>query len=129
MKDAIVGVKKGTKFEDLVEAWKKNKLVKDVVIFNKDSEVFNAVNDGKIDAAVSDSAIVSYALNNNDFYLKTLKDYAPEVYGITGIAVKKSDTTLLNALNEAISAMKADDTLHAILIKNGLDKSNLVEGE
>lgn len=129
LKDAVVGVEKGTKFADLVEDWKKNSLVKDVVIFNNNLEILSTVDSGKIDAAVSDSAIVKYALNNNNFYLKTLRDYTPEAYGTVGIAVKKSDITLLNALNEAISAMKADDTLHAILIKNGLDKSNLIEGE
>lgn len=129
LKDAVVGVEKGTKFVDLVEAWKKNNLIKDVAIFNKNSEVLNAVNSGEIDAAVSDSAIVKYALSNNNLYLKTLRDYTPELPEIVGIAVKKSDITLLNALNEKINAMKADDTLHAILIKNGLDKSNLVEGE
>jgi ABC-type amino acid transport/signal transduction systems, periplasmic component/domain len=129
LKDAVVGVKKGTKFVDLVEAWKKNNLIKDVAIFDKNSEVLNAVNSGKIDAAVADSAIVSYALSNNNFYLRTLRDYTPELHEIAGIAVKKSDITLLNALNDAINAMKADDTLHAILIENGLDKSYLIEGE
>jgi polar amino acid transport system substrate-binding protein len=129
LKNAVVGVEKGTKYVDLVEDWKNNNMVKDIVIFNNNLEILNAVNNGEIDAALSDSALVNYALKNNNFYLKTLRDYAPELYGITGIAVKKSDITLLNALNEAISAMKADDTLHAILVKNGLDKSNLVEGE
>ncbi|WP_160692240.1 ABC transporter substrate-binding protein [Clostridium sp. C2-6-12] len=129
LKNAVVGVEKGTKFEDLVQGWKKKNLIKDVAIFDRNLEVLNAVNSGKIDAAVSDSSIAKYALNNNNFFFKTLRDYTPELYGTVGIAVRKNDITLLNALNETISQMKADDTLHAILLDNGLDNSNLIEGE
>ncbi len=43
-----------------------------------------------------------------------------------GIAVKKDDVFLLNALNKAINDMKADGALYSILVKNGLDKNNMI---
>lgn len=127
LKNAVVGVEKGTKFSDLAQGWKEKNLVKDVVIFNDNIEVLNAVNSGKVDAAVSDSAIVKYALKDEKLFLKTLKSYIPQLYGKIGIAVKKGDTALLNALNEKINEMKTDGSLYAILVENGLDKSNMIE--
>lgn len=55
-----------------------------------------------------------------------MKDYNPELQGIMGIATKKADVTLLNELNKAITEMKSDGTLYAILVENGLDKSNII---
>ena len=43
-----------------------------------------------------------------------------------GIAVKKNDISLLNALNKTIVDMKADGTLYSILVDNGLDKNNRI---
>lgn len=127
LKNAVVGAEEGTKFADLVEEWKKNNLVKNVVLFKSIPEMMDAVNNGKIDAGVGDSAAVSYfLLKDKSFFLRTLKNYTPELPGITGIAVKKNDTALLNALNEKISEMKADGTLYAILVENGLDKNNMI---
>lgn len=126
LKNAVVGAEKGTKFLDLIQDWKKNNLIKDVVIFKDTPELLNAINNGGVDAGVSDSAVVNYALENKNLFLKTLTDYTPELGGITGIAVRKNDTALLNALNEKINEMRADGTLYAILVENGLDKNNMI---
>jgi ABC-type amino acid transport substrate-binding protein len=45
------------------------------------------------------------------------QDKAPYLMGGTGVAVRKDDTTLLAALNDAIKAMDADGTRQAILTK------------
>jgi len=126
LKNAVVGAERGTKFADLIQDWKKNNLVKDVLVFEDTPKLLNAINNGKIDAGVSDSTFVKYSLKNKSFFLKTLRDYTPELQGTAGIAVKKSDITLLNALNEEINEMKADGTLYAILVENGLDKNNMI---
>lgn len=124
--NAVVGAEGGTKFADLIQDWKKNNLVKDTLLFEDTPKLLNAINKGNIDAGVSDSTFVKHSLKNNDFFLKTLIDYTPELRGSSGIAVRKKDTALLNAMNEKISEMKADGTLYAILIDNGLDKNNIV---
>ena len=127
LKNAVVGVEKGTIFEDSAKKWKKNNLIKDVLIFESTTELIDAINNGKIDAGLADSIIINYHLlkeKNNLF--RTLKDYTPELPGIIGMAVKKNDISLLNAINKIIDDMKADGTLYAILVKNGLDKENMI---
>ncbi|NRT87173.1 ABC-type amino acid transport substrate-binding protein [Clostridium beijerinckii] len=39
--------------------------------------------------------------------------------------MRKNDITLLNAFNEKINEMKADGTMYAIFVDNGLDKTNM----
>ena len=126
LKNAVVGARRGTKFADLIQDWKKNNLVKDVLIYEDTPKLLNALNNGEIDAGVSDSTLINYSLKNKSIFLRTLRDYTPQLQGIAGIAVKKSDITLLNALNEKINEMKADGTLYAILVDNGLDKNNII---
>ena len=80
-----------------------------------------------IDAGISDSVVVNYLLlKDQNLLLRTLKDYTPEIPGAIGIAVRKDQTSLLNALNKIINDMKADGTLYAILVENGLDKNNMI---
>lgn len=126
LKNSVVGAERGTKFADLIQDWKNNNLIKDVLLFENTPKLLNAINNGEIDAGVSDSTLMNYSLKHNSFFLKTLQDYTPEIHGTSGIAVKKSDITLLNALNEKINEMKADGTLYAILVDNGLDKKNII---
>ncbi|AWK51692.1 amino acid ABC transporter substrate-binding protein [Clostridium beijerinckii] len=126
LKNGVVGVEKGTVYMDLAEQWKKDNLIKDVVIFENTPELLNAINSNMIHAGLVDSIIIKYSLiNEKNLNLRTLKGYTPEITGSVGIAVRKNDSTLLNALNEKISEMKADGTLYAILRENGLDKDNM----
>ena len=127
LKNAVVGVEKGTIFEDLAKKWKENNLIKDRLILDSTTELFNSISNGKIDAVLADSIIINHHLiNEKDPLLRRLKDYTPELQGVMGIAVKKNDISLLNALNKTINDMKIDGTLRAILVKNGLDKNNMI---
>lgn len=127
LKNAVVGVEKGTIFEALAKKWKENNLIKDILILESTTDLFNAINNEKIDAGLADSIIVNYYLiKENNPLLRQLKDYTPQLQGVIGIAVKKNDVSLLNALNKTIDNMKADGTLYAILEEKGLDKSNII---
>lgn len=126
LKSAVVGVEKGTIFEDLAKKWKENNLIKDVLSFDSTTDLFNAISSGKIDAGLADSIIINYYIKEKDPLLRQLKGYTPELQGVMGIAVKKDDVFLLNALNKAINDMKADGALYSILVKNGLDKNNMI---
>jgi len=127
LKNAIVGVEKGTTYVELAQRWKTVGLIKDIEIFESISELLNSINNGKIDAGIADSLVIKNTLKNHtNLFLRTLVDYVPELIGNIGIAVRKNDNTLLNALNEKIDEMKADGTLYAILKENGLDKDNIV---
>lgn len=128
LKNSVVGVEKGTVFMDLAQKWKDNNLIKDIVIYENTSDLLNDINNEKIDAGLADSVVVSNFLSTDKkLHLRTLKDYTSELPGTIGIAVRKNDISLLNELNKIINEMKADGTLYAILVENGLDKSNMVE--
>ncbi|NOV85400.1 polar amino acid transport system substrate-binding protein [Clostridium saccharobutylicum] len=68
LKNAVVGAERGTKFADLIEDWKKNNLVKDVMFFEDTNKLLDAISKGEIDAGVSDSTLVKYLLKNQDFF-------------------------------------------------------------
>lgn len=130
LKNSVVGVEKGTEFEELAKKWNENRLIKDIMLFENSSELLNAINNRKVDAGISDSVVVNYLLlKNRNLLLRTLKDYTPEIPGAIGIAVRKDEMTLLNALNKTINDMKSDGTLYTILVENGLDKSNIIENQ
>jgi len=127
LKNAILGVERGTVFLNLAEEWKKSNLIKDIVIFDTSADLLNSINSNKVDAGIIDSVILKYSLlKDKNLILRMLKDYTPEVIGTVGIAVRKNDTTLLHAFNEKINEMKADGTIYAILVENGLDKANMI---
>ena len=127
LKNVVIGVEKGTAFEYLAKKWEENNLIKDIMIFNNSSELLNAINNREIDAGIADSVAVSYSLiKDKNLLLRTLKDYTPELPGSIGIAVRKDEVSLLNALNKTIKEMKEDGTLYAILVENGLNKSNMI---
>ncbi|WP_236897628.1 MULTISPECIES: ABC transporter substrate-binding protein [Clostridium] len=127
LKNAVVGVEKGTVYESMGERWKNDKIIKDITIFENSTELLDAIYKRKIDAGLVDSVIVKYSLlKNKNIPLRILKDYTPELSGNIAIAVRKNDKALLNALNEKIKEMKADGTLYAILVENGLDKNNMI---
>ncbi len=127
LKNAMVGVERGTAFENLAQNWKKSNLVKGVVIFENIPDLLAAINSGKVDAGVADSVVINYFLKKEtNLFLRTFKDYTPELQGIIGIAVRKNDISFLNALNEKIMDMKTDGTLYSILVGNGLDRNNVI---
>jgi len=127
LENAVVGVEKGTIFEDLAKKWKENNLIKEVLILESTTDLFNDLSNGKIDAGLADSIIINYHfLKEKDPLLRKLEGYTPELQGVMGIAVKKNDISLLNTLNKTINDMKSDGTLNAILAKNGLNKNNMI---
>lgn len=127
LKNAVIGVEKGTVYENLAEKWKKDGLIKDIIIFENTPKLLDAINSQKVDAGLVDSVIVKYSLLKDKLPLRILQDYTAELDGNIAIAVRKDDTTLLKALNEKIDEIEADGTLYAILVQNGLDRSNMIE--
>jgi len=127
LKNAVVGVQLATAFVELAQQWQKDGLVKEVRIFESKSELLLAVNTGKIDACITDSIIASYLLSTDKgLYLKILAPYKPELPGMVAAAVRKSDTTLADAVNKKIDEMKEDRTLTVIFKKYGMNENNFV---
>lgn len=127
LKNAVVGVEKGTVFMELAQKWKENSLVKDIVVYENTSDLLVDINNEKVDAGLADCVVADiYLSKDNKLLLRTLKDYAPQLPGTIGIAIRKNDTALLKELNRVINEMKADGTLYAIIREYGLDKNNII---
>lgn len=130
LKDAVIGVQKGTVFVELVQKWQQEGLVKAIKYYDTQSELLQAVNTGKIDACMADSVIAPYILSTEpSLYLKVMDGYKPEFTGMVAIALKKSDVTLANAINKHIDEMKKDKTLLSILKGYGMGLDNFVSVE
>ncbi|WP_392485958.1 substrate-binding periplasmic protein [Haloimpatiens sp. FM7315] len=121
LKNSVIGAREGTLALELAQKWQKEGLIKELKLFKSQSELLSAVNTGKVDAIIMDSSAASYILpKDRTLYLKTLTIYEPEIFGDGAAAVRKSDTTLANAVNEKIDEMKNDKTFFKILEKYGL---------
>lgn len=128
--NSVIGAQRGTAFLDLAEKWKKDGLIKDVIVYGNQRELLKAVNNGNIDAAVTDSIVATYLISkDNSLYLKKLSPYTPEASGVIAAAVRKSDVNFVKAINEQIDEMKNDKTILNILKKYGLDEGYLVSVE
>jgi ABC-type amino acid transport/signal transduction systems, periplasmic component/domain len=73
LKNAVVGVEKGTIFEALAKKWKENNLIKDILLVESTTDLFNAINNGKIDAGLADSIIINYYLKKDKTSIKAVK--------------------------------------------------------
>jgi len=130
LKNAVIGVVIGTVFTELGENWKKDGLVKEVRLFQTQSDVILAAVLDEIDAAILDSVTASYLSSRyKNLHLKIFTPYKPELPGLVAAAVRKSDITLADAINKKIDEMKYDGKLMEIMKKYGLNESNFVSVE
>lgn len=113
-------VETGTTNKDFLDAESKKlqaqgeKPIK-VVTFPKDTDAANALKTGKVDAYFGDSPVVAYYI---------ARDPGSFTFGGSpvnpipvGMAIRKSDTELQDAVQQAIDAMYADGTMKRILAR------------
>lgn len=104
----IVGLQDGSSAVDAVNA---DELASAMELTTYDTNIL-ALSDldiGRVDAVVADETFVGYymAQNENDFRVIEDGDFGEEYYGI---AVKKGNTELLNAIQAALDELDADGT-------------------
>ena len=130
LKTAVIGGQKGTAFLETAQKWQKDGLVKDVTVFGSQSELMLAVNTGKVDACITDGMVAGYTLSqDSSLNLKILSPYKAESSGMIAAAVRKSDTTLADAVNQQIDEMKKDGTILKLLQKYGMNEDYFVSVE
>lgn len=88
----------------------------DIQTFDKDTDAFQQLSLGRVDAYTTDSVVLAYYLNiaenEGKFEIAANIDPIP-----IGIAVRKEDTELKSAVQTAIDAMYADGTIEQIVDK------------
>jgi len=84
--------------------------------YDTGDETINAVRNGEADAVFADADFLAPFAEQNDSGLHFVGDPVPLGDGI-GIGLRKTDPELKGKLNDAISAMKSDGSLNALLTK------------
>lgn len=127
LKNAIVGVQNGTVFLELAQKWQREGLINELRIYQSQSDLILAIAINEINAGITDSATAAYIVQRyKSISLKMLTPYTPELSGIVAAAIRKTDTTLADAINKKIDEMKEDGTLLKILKKYGLNENNFI---
>ncbi|MEH7334858.1 ABC transporter substrate-binding protein [Neobacillus drentensis] len=127
LKDKVVGGQKGTAFLEFAQKLQKEGKIKEVKVFNSQSELLLAVNTKKIDACITDSAVAGYSITNDKtLNLKLVSPYKAEAAGNIGAAVRKSDKDLLEAVNKELDKLKEEGFILDVLKKYGLNEDNFV---
>lgn len=123
-----VAVELGTTNKDALDAANKTlvaagKAKIDIQTFQADTDAFNQLKLGRVDAYSGDSPVCAYyALYSGGKFEVGGSPIAPAAIGI---AIRKTDTDLQAAVQAAVSAMYADGTMKKILSKWGM--TNAVE--
>jgi ABC-type amino acid transport substrate-binding protein len=107
---------------------------KQIKAFNDNPGCFLALQSGQVDAVVMDNTTTAGQMEVTpnlrtiggvynlaaDPKWQAAQDKAPYKYGGDGVGVRKGETRLLQAVNDALDAMDADGTREAILKKYGV---------
>ncbi|GKX68597.1 substrate-binding periplasmic protein [Inconstantimicrobium mannanitabidum] len=123
LKNKVIGVIGDTVYEDMAKNWKNQGLIKTYTRFFDNNSLYLALEHNVVDAIITDSIMAESALlqrPNLNLKLLSPNQYKPEINLAVGYALKKEDTTLLNAINQTIKEMKDDGTLYSILAKRSL---------
>jgi polar amino acid transport system substrate-binding protein len=119
LKGKRVGVQVGTAFVDMLQ---KSGYFTDVKLYDTTADLMRDANAGRIDVGVLDYPIAAYAVSKGNFpNLRMVNTYKPTMINSIGIATGKDNPELLAKVNAALTKLKADGTISAILKKWGLD--------
>lgn len=116
-----IGVQIGTSYKDMLEE-KATVTNYEVKTYQTQSDMLKDIQNGRIDAALSDSPTFSYLLKMNpDSKFRIVENYEPSLSGLIGIGISKDQPDLLENLNKAIADMKEDGTFKEIYEKWGVN--------
>ena len=120
LKGHVVGTLSGTVAQRLME--RAGGI--DVRVYPGQVEPFRDLNNGRLEAVMLDLPIAVYYLTKEPNLKRSGEPFAPGFYGI---GVRKEDTALLVALNQAVAELRADGTLEKIYRQWDLwDKNQLL---
>ncbi|WP_347554253.1 ABC transporter substrate-binding protein [Robbsia sp. KACC 23696] len=119
LKGKRIGVQVGTAF---VAPLQKSGLFSEVRLYDTTADLMRDVNAGRIDVGMLDAPIAGYALSQGRFpNLRMVTSYKPTIVGSLGFATNKDNPALLARIDAAVTKLKADGTIAAILKKWGMD--------
>ncbi|WP_022884727.1 substrate-binding periplasmic protein [Glaciibacter superstes] len=124
VKGKVLGAQTGTVFAEFIESLGGS----DTKFFDSQAAIIQAVENGQVDAAFTDSAVVAYSLvqNPND-KVKLVTPYEPHFPGKIGAGIKKDNPELLEDINTGLAELKESPDYLEILKKYGLGEDNVAE--
>jgi polar amino acid transport system substrate-binding protein len=121
VKGKVIGAQTGTVYGE----WVKTLGGSDVKFVDTQAALITAVENGQVDAAFTDSAVIGYSLvQKPNSKIKLVSPYEPHFQGIIGAGVRKEDTQLLADLNAGLVELKKSPKYLEILKKYGLGEEN-----
>ena len=126
-----VGTSRSTSFPAEIVAWSKThcegvgKPAIEVVNAESTVDARSQLRQGRIDAAVQGSETIPYAFANEPNTYRVLG--APFTTGYQGVAIKKGETALRDAVADALRGLIADGFYKAILTKYNLQDNAMAE--
>ena len=118
LKGKRVGVQVGTAF---VEPLQKSGLFSEVKLYDTTPDLMRDANAGRIDAGFLDQPIAAFAISKGLFpNIRLVTTFKPTIVNSIGIATRKGDTETMGKVNAALTKLKANGTIDAILKKWGL---------
>jgi polar amino acid transport system substrate-binding protein len=126
-----VGTVRSTSFPIEIDKWSKANCEangKPAVVYvpgENSIDVRNQLKQGRIDAAVQGSETLPYAQANEPGKYRVIGE--PIAHGLQGIAFRKGDTALREAVTDALRGMIADGSYKAVLTKYGLAANAVAE--
>lgn len=122
LKGKVLGAQTGTVFADFIGTLGAS----ETKFFDSQAAIIAAVENGQIDAAITDSAVVAYSLvQKPNPKLKLVSPYTPFYPGQIGAGVRTDDTQLMADLNQGLKELKATPEYLQILKKYGLGQDNV----
>ncbi|TFD21350.1 ABC transporter substrate-binding protein [Cryobacterium sp. TMS1-13-1] len=120
----VLGAQTGTVFLDLIDTLGGS----ETQYFDSQAALITAVENGQIDAAFTDSAVLAYSLvQKPNPKIKLVSPYEAYFPGTIGAGLRMEDTELLADINAGLADLKATPQYLEILQKYGLGEDNLTE--
>ena len=120
LKGKIVGSQSESSGEEAVKKSGEDKTFKEFKTYAQYDQAFMDLDAGRIDAIIADEVLAKYTKKtkeiqaNKELYKILNDNYGEEEYGI---AAKKGNIKLIEAINKAIEELKADGTYQKIYLK------------
>lgn len=113
-----VGVQVGTAY---VEPLNASGHFDEVRVYDTISDIMRDVSLGRIDAGFGDRPIVAYQLDQNPADVRLVPEYESQIVGDVAIAVRQSDTELLERINRGLTTIRESGQLDEIIAEWGIE--------
>ena len=124
VKGLVLGAQTGTVFSDFIGTLGGS----ETKFFDSQAALVTAVENGQVDAAFTDAAVLAYSLvqKPND-KIKLVSPYTPFFPGTIGAGIRKEDTDILDGVNTCLTQLKTSGKYLEILKKYGLTEDNVAK--